>query len=252
MIKELIVLGALIGTPLLANSEEVTSETTSIETTSEVVEEETSEESDIIIGDEVVDEDTGFSLTDQDKDDIIDGIINGDFTLTDQDKNDIVYGIINSDFIQTLLIYLSSTIGGLVLTLIIALVRSISGNIKSKKQAEKISGEFTEITTDLFNKFLSENLLPALNEFGEALKGNSSAQAKLSQIILLSKQGTYEAQIEAFKLIGETCANDSKTQKLCSAAIAEIRKKVELEEKNKKDKAKKLDEIIGEEDGTQI
>lgn len=236
MIKELIVLSALIGTPLLANGEEVTSENTSIETTSEVVEEtseETSEESDIIIGDEIVD------------------VIN-DFSLTDQDKDDIIDGIINSNFIQTLLIYLSSTIGGLVLTLIIALVRSISVNIKSKKQAEKISGEFTEITTELFNKFLSENLLPALAEFGEALKGNSSAQAKLSQIILLSKQGTYEAQIEAFKLIGETCANDSKTQKLCSAAIAEIRKKVELEEKNKKDKAKKLDEIIGEEDGTQI
>lgn len=48
MIKSLIVLSALIGTPLFADGGEVTSEATSIETTSEVVEEEETSEDEII------------------------------------------------------------------------------------------------------------------------------------------------------------------------------------------------------------
>ena len=231
MIKELIVLGALIGTPLMADSGEVTSEPTSIETTSEVVEDTSEEDSDIIIDDEIIDE---------------------DYDMTDEDIDNIVDGIVNSDFIQTIIVYLSTAVGGLVLTLIIALLRSILGNIKAKKQAENISADFTNITTELFNKFLEKNLLPALTNFGKALEGNASAQAKLSQIILLSKQDSSKAQIEAFKLIGETCANDSKTQELCSKAIAEIQKKIALDEATKAEKNEKLNEIIGTDDGTQI
>jgi len=61
MIKSLIVLSALIGTPLFADSEEVTSEATSIETTSEVVEEETSEDEIIEIEEDTAEEE-GFDF----------------------------------------------------------------------------------------------------------------------------------------------------------------------------------------------